>query len=257
LFPFFRFVYLGPKGTSTPLHADVLRSFSWSTNVCGQKRWYFIPPLHTHLLYDLFGAKLAYHVHADLSMENGDARYCASSFMSIMYPGLQIARRYAITIVQEAGETVFVPSNWFHTVENLVDTLAINHNWLNGANIRQCWCYVDLKSRSTNSFQKDQKVNDKFTALCENESLDNIRSAKVDDDVLLLWEVVVKKTSLLILQQRKKHAIRLIDQFDIEGILFVIDGILTLERDGFVSMMALNNIRNIKELRSEVVTCLC
>lgn len=25
----YRFVYLGPQGTFTPLHADVLRSFSW------------------------------------------------------------------------------------------------------------------------------------------------------------------------------------------------------------------------------------
>ena len=30
-------MYLGPKGTSTAIHADVLRSYSWSTNVCGRK----------------------------------------------------------------------------------------------------------------------------------------------------------------------------------------------------------------------------
>lgn len=33
----FRFVYLGPAGSFTPLHTDVLGSFSWSSNVCGRK----------------------------------------------------------------------------------------------------------------------------------------------------------------------------------------------------------------------------
>ena len=37
-------MYLGPQGTSTAIHADVLRSFSWSTNICGRK----VPLLHPH-----------------------------------------------------------------------------------------------------------------------------------------------------------------------------------------------------------------
>eukprot|EP00884_Botryococcus_braunii_P006407 jgi/Botrbrau1/15768/Bobra.4_1s0130.2 len=36
----YRFVYLGPAGTWTPLHTDVLKSFSWSTNVCGRYAWF-------------------------------------------------------------------------------------------------------------------------------------------------------------------------------------------------------------------------
>lgn len=43
----------------TPLHADVLRSFSWSVNVAGAKRWLLLPPRHTHLLYDRFGRCMA------------------------------------------------------------------------------------------------------------------------------------------------------------------------------------------------------
>jgi hypothetical protein len=40
----YRFVYLGPRGTSTPLHSDVLRSCSWSANVAGCKLWRLLPP---------------------------------------------------------------------------------------------------------------------------------------------------------------------------------------------------------------------
>ena len=30
--------------TRTPFHSDVLRSHSWSANICGSKRWIFFPP---------------------------------------------------------------------------------------------------------------------------------------------------------------------------------------------------------------------
>lgn len=129
----YKFVYLGPKHTCTRMHADVLRSYSWSSNVCGKKRWYLVRPEHTHLLKDVFGRVLCPHLHFDL--ENDLNR--------VLYPGLKSARKRAFEVIQETGETIFVPSGWHHTVENLEDTLSINHNWLNGFNLRGSW--VKLK----------------------------------------------------------------------------------------------------------------
>lgn len=40
----YRFTYLGPSQTFTPLHRDVYASYSWSTNILGRKRWWLIPP---------------------------------------------------------------------------------------------------------------------------------------------------------------------------------------------------------------------
>ncbi|CAN0242181.1 unnamed protein product, partial [Laminaria digitata] len=51
----YRFVYIGPKGTWTPLHHDVLNSYSWSYNVCGSKHWTLFPPEATPDLYDRYG----------------------------------------------------------------------------------------------------------------------------------------------------------------------------------------------------------
>ena len=34
----YRFVYIGMRGSCTGLHADVLRSYSWSINIAGKKR---------------------------------------------------------------------------------------------------------------------------------------------------------------------------------------------------------------------------
>lgn len=47
------------QGTWTGLHADVLRSYSWSANVAGAKHWQLLPPQYTHLLYDRFGRDVA------------------------------------------------------------------------------------------------------------------------------------------------------------------------------------------------------
>jgi hypothetical protein len=91
----YRFCYMGPAGSWTPLHHDVLRSYSgsvalslrttahplhtrftdifgtsvseatmrpnprsysWSANVCGVKRWLLFPPAVTPLLADRHGA---------------------------------------------------------------------------------------------------------------------------------------------------------------------------------------------------------
>lgn len=40
----FRFTYLGPAGTYTPLHRDVYSSYSWSANIAGRKLWWLFPP---------------------------------------------------------------------------------------------------------------------------------------------------------------------------------------------------------------------
>jgi hypothetical protein len=40
----YRFTYVGPAHTFTPFHRDVFRSYSWSANVVGRKRWLMVRP---------------------------------------------------------------------------------------------------------------------------------------------------------------------------------------------------------------------
>ena len=110
----FRFVYLGNRGSWTPLHADVYASYSWSVNVAGRKRWWLFPPSETDALKGADGQLMF------------DVRTCAT-----------LPRH--VVIEQGAGEALFVPSNWHHQVENLEATLSINHNWLNAFNVVDAW----------------------------------------------------------------------------------------------------------------------
>lgn len=52
---------------------------------------------------------LATHRHLDLN----------STGLELFYPGLKYARQHAIEIIQDAGETLFDATTWFHYGKNL------------------------------------------------------------------------------------------------------------------------------------------
>lgn len=116
----YKFVYLGPKGSWTPFHTDVFGSYSWSANVGGYKKWIFFPrSTEPQNVYDIF-EKVPKSDHFDFKLKHHE---------NFSY----------FEVIQGPGEVIFVPSGWFHQVENLTDTLSINHNWCNGTNILIIW----------------------------------------------------------------------------------------------------------------------
>ncbi|KAI8058960.1 uncharacterized protein B0P05DRAFT_517310 [Gilbertella persicaria] len=113
----YRFTYLGGDSTFTPFHADVYRSYSWSSNICGIKKWTLFPPGQEDLFKDRFGNMI-------YDIRNVDTEE---------FPKFKQAR--CIEIYQRDGETIFVPSGWFHQVENIGAAISINHNWSNACNL--------------------------------------------------------------------------------------------------------------------------
>mmetsp|Transcript_32504 Transcript_32504/g.81457 ORF Transcript_32504/g.81457 Transcript_32504/m.81457 type:complete len:461 (+) Transcript_32504:91-1473(+) len=127
----FRFVYVGAAHTCTPLHHDVLSSFSWSTNVAGTKLWLFFPPALAPRLLDPSGAAPALRLADD-----GCTPRLDEADLERM-PDFPLAD--GIVLKQHSGETVFVPSGWYHQVWNLEATVSINHNWANACNLHHMW----------------------------------------------------------------------------------------------------------------------
>lgn len=113
----YMFVYIGPEGTWTSFHADVFASYSWSTNIYGMKKWLLLPPGEEVKLKDNLG-NFPFDISEQLLKEK-DVRY--------------------YDIRQTAGEAIFVPSGWYHQVQNLEDAISVNHNWFNGCNIGKIW----------------------------------------------------------------------------------------------------------------------
>lgn len=111
------FSLLNSVSCRTPLHSDVFSSFSWSTNIAGCKKWLFLIPGEEKKLFDNFG-NIPFSIDEAILNEAGV--------------------RYA-TVIQNTGETVFVPSGWYHQVWNLEHTISVNHNWFNGCNVQLIW----------------------------------------------------------------------------------------------------------------------
>ncbi|XP_043221833.1 2-oxoglutarate and iron-dependent oxygenase JMJD4-like isoform X2 [Amphibalanus amphitrite] len=145
----YRFVYVGVAGTWTPFHADVYRSYSWSANVCGAKRWILLPPGEEEKLRSLSG--LPFDVASVLNAEsaesvvsseqvrtgvrNSDGEGEGGEKVVPLQPRTSADGVRYFDVRQEAGEVMFVPSGWHHQVWNLRDTISINHNWFNASNV--------------------------------------------------------------------------------------------------------------------------
>ncbi|XP_072426144.1 2-oxoglutarate and iron-dependent oxygenase JMJD4 isoform X2 [Chiloscyllium punctatum] len=130
----YRFVYMGPKGSWTPFHADVFRSYSWSANICGRKKWLLFPPGEEEHLKDHSG-NLIYDVQSPVLQDKN--RY--PKYSQCCQP---------IEVVQDAGEVIFVPSSWHHQVYNL-ELMAVQEEIREWKNHMEGWnqhCQLLLKS---------------------------------------------------------------------------------------------------------------
>lgn len=136
----YRFTYIGPVGTWTPLHCDVFGTYSWSFNVCGTKLWFF-------------------------PTQEGN-----TFLQATLVPGFPTPPDVRVmagleydTVTQRPGDLVFVPSGYYHQVHNVSGesfhipprsstdkvtcdlesrgrhsiplTVALNHNWCCAFNI--------------------------------------------------------------------------------------------------------------------------
>lgn len=123
----YKFVYIGGHETRTKLHKDVVASHSWSSNLTGIKHWSLIPPSVANFLYSFDGDEIVEDI------------YLQDPITVARYPHLQKVRDAAIVVEQKPGQTIFVPSTWYHQVVNIGPTLSINHNWINAASLNSIY----------------------------------------------------------------------------------------------------------------------
>jgi len=94
------FLWLGPAGTVTPLHHDVMNILL--VQVAGRKRVILIDPLRNRYVYN------DYAVYSQVDAANPDY----SRFPLFAYAD-------PITVVLEPGDALFIPVGWWHHVESL------------------------------------------------------------------------------------------------------------------------------------------
>jgi histone arginine demethylase JMJD6 len=114
--PPFRWLIAGPKRSGCSLHIDPLGTSAWNTLIVGKKRWVMFPP-HT------------FKSEKELKTDPG-----ASWFIN-EYP--KYKDKFHIDVIQESGETLFLPSGWWHVTMNLQDSIAITQNFVTDANVKE------------------------------------------------------------------------------------------------------------------------
>lgn len=115
--PPFRWFYIGPAGTGSPLHRDTSGTHAWLAQVHGEKEWRLYPPDELPLEYC------------------GEADAFAPDLER--FPALARARSYSAVL--HPGEILFVPSGWPHQVRNLSSSWALTENFVNASNLEDVY----------------------------------------------------------------------------------------------------------------------
>ena len=105
--PKVKFIFIGSKNTGTTLHQDPINSSAWNALIKGQKKWYFFPPTQ----------KIAKHYFEYETLIKQD-------FKKIK----------PLEIVQNQGDLVYIPPNWFHCVYNTENYISLSENFMNETN---------------------------------------------------------------------------------------------------------------------------
>jgi len=120
----------GPAGSGTPVHSHPLTA-GWCTLLSGAKLWVLLPPGAPPELLCV-GAHNTQSEEEDLSALAWMLQWGGSGGGEGGEGGEGGGGRAlpatAVTILQRAGETVFIPAAWWHCVLNLTTCTALSHS---------------------------------------------------------------------------------------------------------------------------------
>lgn len=110
---------IGPKRSGTTVHRDPMGTSAWNALTYGTKRWVLFEPHENRLVVK--GKKHRRKGEDDEAIHYFD--YLLPRLRAD-FPSLKVYE-----CVQEAGDIIFVPGQWWHGVLNLTDTIAVTHNY--------------------------------------------------------------------------------------------------------------------------------
>lgn len=127
--PPFRWFCIGPKRSGTTVHTDPLGTAAWNAVTHGCKRWVLFEPKETRRI-----------VKGRDVIKDGEDDEAIMYFDYILprikkaHPELKIYEG-----LQNPGDVIYVPGDWWHGVLNLEDTVAITQNYCGPDNFDVVW----------------------------------------------------------------------------------------------------------------------
>ncbi|KAG2313571.1 hypothetical protein Bca52824_025128 [Brassica carinata] len=123
--PPYRWLIVGPERSGASWHVDPALTSAWNTLLCGRKRWALYPP-----------GKVPLGVTVHVNEDDGDVSIDTPSSLQwwLDYYPLLADEDKPIECTLLPGETIYVPSGWWHCILNLEPTVAVTQNFVNKEN---------------------------------------------------------------------------------------------------------------------------
>ncbi|CAK9268959.1 unnamed protein product [Sphagnum jensenii] len=124
--PPFRWLVAGPARSGASWHVDPALTSAWNALLSGRKRWALYPPGRVP-------PAVIVHVDEDDGSVNFDGPTSLQWWLDV-YPTLRQEEK-PLECTQLPGETIFVPSGWWHCVLNIDPSIAVTQNFVNTTNL--------------------------------------------------------------------------------------------------------------------------
>ncbi|KAI8815041.1 hypothetical protein BJ742DRAFT_782115 [Cladochytrium replicatum] len=199
--PQYRWIVVGPMRSGASWHQDPQATSAWNALLSGRKRWALYPPDVVPpgvFLMTRDGQLQRTDEIYNNENGNGQEKQQRPEYERIIsptsliwylevYPTLTASMK-PVEIVQEPGQTIFVPGGWWHMVLNLDEiSIAVTQNYVGHANLQNV-CEDLLQSGDEKMFAKFKSGVLKDYPQYENEFNDAIRQLTPTSDEIVLGE---------------------------------------------------------------------
>jgi hypothetical protein len=148
--PDHRWLIVGPERSGSRFHIDPNGTSAWNAVIRGKKKWIMFPP-----------NSIPPGVH--LSEDGGDVTSPVSliewfrGFYDIAREQMFTEKNGMVECVVHEGETVFVPSGWYHLVINLDFTIAVTQNYVSTSNLETVMQYLSTSPKLISGLPHDKR----------------------------------------------------------------------------------------------------
>lgn len=225
--PPFRWLIMGPERSGASWHVDPALTSAWNTLLCGRKRWALYPP-----------GRVPLGVTVHVNDEDGDVDIETPSSLQWwldFYPLLADEDK-PIECTQLPGETIYVPTGWWHCVLNLETTIAVTQNYVNSKNFE--FVCLDMAP----GYQHKGVCRAGLLALSESAFEENMKSSM--DDNLSCSELSRKEKRVKV-DEDARNGSDIKFSYDINFLTMFLDK----ERDHYNSLWSTSNCIGQRELR--------
>ena len=143
-----RWLLVSGEGTGSDWHVDPLNASAWNTVLSGQKRWALLPPAAdgppgatgfepVDSRYDYFAARNKggwWGITQPYEKAPSSGSSLRGYFELLDDPGGAAGAAGVLQCMLGPGETIFVPSGWWHAVLNLQPAVAYTQTYTGSAN---------------------------------------------------------------------------------------------------------------------------